>query len=214
MEPLINILTRTSGRPKGFRRNRESILNQTYKNINHVVCTDDIESLQYITKENNISNCIFINKQNLIDNDKTPDPGTGKYFPYNLYFNEMIEHVSSGWIIYLDDDDCFVNNGSVEEIANFVKQADEDTIIYWKMLYDNGYTLPTESPSPPKMSRIGGSCLTFNIKYKNQVKWDPWKCADFRVIDKLHNIIPNKVWIPKPYIYVGSEGLGNRKDIL
>ena len=33
MEPLINILTRTSGRPKGFRRNRESILNQTYKNI-------------------------------------------------------------------------------------------------------------------------------------------------------------------------------------
>ena len=83
------------------------------------------------------------------------------------------------------------------------------------MVYSGGKVLPLDMSKnkKPILGGIGGSCFTFNVKYKPYAIWDGWKCSDFRVINKLHNIIPKKVWIPKNFIYVPSAGLGNRKDI-
>jgi len=213
-QPLINILTRTSNRPNGFRKNRESILGQTYKNINHIVCTDDKDSINYI-KENGITDYLLVNREELIQNDKSIDPKTGRYSPHNLYFNEMIKKVESGWVIYLDDDDRFVDNTSVEQIVNLINKSDEDTIIYWRMVYGNGHFLPLDMSNnqKPKIGGIGSPCFTFNIKYGKDILWDGWKCGDFRFIETLHKIIPKKVWYPKNLIYIPSAGFGNRKDI-
>jgi hypothetical protein len=214
MNPIINILTRTSNRPNGFKKNRESILNQTYKNINHIICTDDKNSIPYI-EENGITNYLLVNKEELIENDKSIDPKTGRYSPHNLYFNEMIKLVESGWIIYLDDDDKFIDNTCVEQIVNIINNNDDDTIIYWRMLYGNGNFLPKDmsNNAKPILGGIGSPCFTFNIKYGKDILWDGWKCGDFRVIETLHKIIPKKVWYPKNLIYIPSAGFGDRKDI-
>jgi hypothetical protein len=213
-QPLINILTRTSNRPNGFRKNRESILGQTYKNINHIVCTDDKDSIGYI-EENGVTDYLLVNREELIQNDKSIDPKTGRYSPHNLYFNEMIKKVELGWVIYLDDDDRFVDNTSVEQIVNLINKSDEDTIIYWRMVYGNGHFLPLDMSNnqKPKIGGIGSPCFTFNVKYNEKIKWDGWKCGDFRVIETLHKIIPKKVWYPKNLVFIPSAGFGDRKDI-
>ena len=213
-KPLINILTRTSNRPNGFKKNVENIRKQTYKNINHIVCTDDKNSIPYIV-ENGCDDYILIDRDNLIKNDNYPNPHTGVYSPHNLYFNEMIKSVTSGWVIYLDDDDTFTGIDTVEKIVNVINQHSEDSIIYWRMIYPSGRVLPHDMSKGknPMIGGIGGSCFTFHSKYKNDSKWDSWKCGDFRLIQKLHNKIPNKVWVPENFICVPMQGMGNKKDI-
>jgi glycosyltransferase involved in cell wall biosynthesis len=213
-QPLINILTRTSNRPKGFKINRESVINQTYKNINHIVCTDDKNSVSYI-KENGVEDFLLVDREELIKNDKSTDPKTGRYSPHNLYFNEMIKLVDDGWVMYLDDDDRFVDNTCVQQIVDLINKSDEDTLIYWRMVYSNGRYLPLDMSNnkKPILGGIGSPCFTFNVKYKSHILWDGWKCGDFRVIDKLHNTIPKKMWLPKNLVFIPSSGFGDKKDI-
>jgi glycosyltransferase involved in cell wall biosynthesis len=213
-QPLINILTRTSNRPIGFKKNVDNIRNQTYKNINHIICTDDKNSIQYI-EENGFKDYLFLDRNNIIKKDNCPNPQTGVYSPHNLYFNHMIKKVTDGWVIYLDDDDTFTDLTIVEKIVDEINKNDEDTLIYWRMIYSNGRTLPVNmgGNSLPILGGIGGSCFTFHSKYNNIAMWDSWKCGDYRLICKLHNKIPNKCWIPENFIYVPTQGMGNRKDI-
>jgi glycosyltransferase involved in cell wall biosynthesis len=212
--PLINILTRTSNRPNGFKINVNSVKNQTYKNINHIVCTDDEPSINYI-KEHEINDYILINREELIKNDNSINANTGRYSPHNLYFNEMTKKINDGWIMYLDDDDRFVDNTCVQQIVDLINQSDEDTIFYWRMVYSNGSFLPVDMSNNrnPVIGGIGSPCFTFHSKYKDLAIWDGWKCGDFRVIEKLHKKIPKKVWYPKNLVFIPSAGLGNKKDI-
>jgi glycosyltransferase involved in cell wall biosynthesis len=213
-EPLINIITRTSNRPKGFKINVDNIRNQTYKNINHIIITDDVNSEKYI-RETGFDNYIKVDREKIIKNDKSVNPNTGRYSPHNLYFNEVLGYLEDGWVIYLDDDDRFTSKDVVENIVNEINKVDEDTLIYWRMVYSNGRHLPLDMSKnkKPILGGIGGSCFTFNVKYKHLALWDGWKCSDYRVINKLHNNIPKKHWVPKNFIFVPSAGLGNRKDL-
>lgn len=213
-KPLINIITRTSNRPNGFKINVENIKNQTYDNINHIIITDDNNSEKYI-KENGVDKYIIVDREKIIKNDKSVNPNTGRYSPHNLYFNEVLGYLKEGWVLYLDDDDRFTGNDVVENIVNEINKVDEDTLIYWRMVYSNGRYLPLDMSKGknPLLGGIGGSCFTFNVKYKDLAIWDGWKCSDYRVISKLHNNIPKKHWVPKNFIFVPSAGLGNKIDI-
>jgi hypothetical protein len=128
---------------------------------------------------------------------------------------EVLGYLEDGWVIYLDDDDRFTSKDVVENIVNEINKVDEDTLIYWRMVYSNGRHLPLDMSKnkKPILGGIGGSCFTFNVKYKHLALWDGWKCSDYRVINKLHNNIPKKHWVPKNFIFVPSAGLGNRKDL-
>ena len=212
--PIINIITRTSNRPNGFERTVNSIKNQTYKNVNHIVCTDDLNSIEYII-QCGIENYHIIDRDELIKNDNNVDPKTGPYSPHNLYFNVIHEHITDGWVIYLDDDDIFVNNLVLEKLVKLINDSDENHIIFWRMVYSNGMYLPLtiDKSNPPKIGQIGGSCFTFHHKYIKYANWDSWKCGDFRVIDRLYKIIPNYIWYPEKLIYVSKQGFGLRKDI-
>lgn len=213
-KPLINIITRTSNRPNGFRINVESVRSQTYKNVRHFVCTDDKNSVPYIVA-NGILQCYLIDKEAVIRKDTSVDPNTGPYFPYNLYFNEVTKFITEGWILYLDDDDRFVDETCLEQIADLIQQTDEDTLIYWRMVYSTGNYLPLDMSDgkAPTLGGIGGSCFIFHSKYKDRAIWDGWKCADYRLITKLHNLIPKKKWYPKNLIYVPSAGEGRKIDL-
>ena len=49
--PLINIVTRTAGRPNFFDNNYNSIKNQVYKNYKHWVIYDDSQTYYDYLKE-------------------------------------------------------------------------------------------------------------------------------------------------------------------
>lgn len=215
MEPLINIITRTSNRPNSFKRNVESIKNQTYKNYRHIVCTDDDNSIQYI-KDMGYDDYYFVNRKSLIENDKCVNPKTGPYSPHNLYFNEIHKHIDNGWVIYIDDDDAFVSSDSLEKVVKFINESDDDTFIIWQMIYSNMNVLPIDvsNSNPPKIGGIGGSCFTFHSKYIPYATWDSWKCSDFRVIERLYNTIPRYIFKREPIIFVPIAGMGLKKDIV
>lgn len=213
MKPLINVLTRTSNRPNSFSGNVKFIRNQTYKNIRHIVCTDDVNSIPYI-KENGIEDFLLVNKDELIKKDNSVVKNVGR-FPFNLYFNEMMKLVTDGWIMFLDDDDRFLDENSAQSIADMIAANDENTIIYWRMVYADGKFLPKDMSNRrrPIFCEIGAPCFTFHHKWIDHASWDGWKGSDFRTINRLHNIIPKKAWLPENLIYIPSIGWGFRKDI-
>lgn len=213
-KPLINILTRTSNRPNGFDITYNSVLNQTYKNVRHIVSYDNDEDLDYIGEYGGLD-LIKIDKNKLIREDNSPNPKTGKYSPHNLYFNEMIKMVDEGWVIYLDDDDRFVDDYCLEKIVNVINESDEDTLVFWQFKLGSNLILPPiiDDNNPPQLYKIGGSTFTFNVKYKNDAVWDSWKCADFRLISKLYNLIKKNIFIREVLILAPTPGSGNRIDI-
>lgn len=213
MDPLINILTRTSGRPNSFKRCVESVLNQDYHNIKHIIITDDESNFEYIHKFYN-DGVYLVDRDELISNDNSIDPKTGQYSPHNLYFNDLKGDIKDGWVMYLDDDD-YLLDGAIDEIVKNIKSVDEDTILYWKMLYSNGKSIPKiiNDNKPPIRGQIGSPCFTYNSKYHKTVNWDGWKCSDFRVVKKLHNLIPKYKWVDKNLVMIPIAGFGNRKDV-
>ena len=48
--PIINVITRTSGRPNYFHLHKNYMYKQTYDNINHIVCVDDAASKEYVSQ--------------------------------------------------------------------------------------------------------------------------------------------------------------------
>jgi hypothetical protein len=210
-EVLINILTRTSNRPVGFKNCRQSVVKQTYKNVKHFVTYETDLDLNYIKN----SDVIKIKVQK----PKEVKKSEGLiYAPYNLYCNELLSNIDEGWILFLDDDNNLLHNRVLEEIVSEVKKADTDTIFIWQMRYPNGYVLPLKKhfrEEKIEINNIDTSCFIFHSKYKDVAKWDEWKASDFRFLKSLFGNIPNKKWIEKVYIQLNNYGdYGNRNDIL
>jgi glycosyltransferase involved in cell wall biosynthesis len=210
---LINIITRTSNRPNGFARCCESIDKQTYKNINHIVCIDNPADADYVKANNRIP--ILVDREKLISEDKSIDPMVGSYSPHNLYFNEIQKEVKEGWVVYLDDDNFFSTEHSLQEIINQIETSSPDSMIFWRIFFAGQFVIPEmiDRFNPPKLYHIDSGCFAYHSKYINDAIWDGWKCADFRVISKLYKIIPRKVFIPKVLITLPVPGNGNKKDI-
>lgn len=212
--PLINIITRTNSRPNAFARCRHSIAQQTYKNIRHIVCVDREEDMEYVLQHDNID--VFpVNINDFSNLKDIPDPKTGGRFPYNLYFNYLISQITDGWVMILDDDDYLNDAGVIETIAKTIQY--ETDMILWQMQYPNGIKLPAdyELNNKPMLARIGAPCIAIHHSNAKKIKWDGWKCGDFRYIDRAWNITNIKRWIRRPLIQIGTNGggLGRRQDI-
>ena len=208
---MINILTRTSNRPNGFDINKKSIRNQNYDKIKHIVSIDN-EDDNYVNQYDDIM-IVKIDRKKLIENDTCVSPNTGPYSPHNLYFNEMMGKVDDGWIMFLDDDDRFLDENSLSMIVENIK--DEDTLLMWQMVYSNGETIPRGNwvNTKPLISNIGSPCFMFHSKYKDNFEWDSWKCGDYRFFSKLFDTIPNKVYINKPLVFISQIGFGMKRDV-
>ena len=210
---LINILTRTSGRPEGFKVALDSVRSQTYKNINHIIATDDINSEYYLQSEN--VNYMFFNRSHFA-NKVAPSPArrSSIKLPHNLYFNEMIKHVKEGWILYLDDDDRLSSNTIIEELVEQIKPTDD--LLLWKTKFPSnliqGSILPPNE-GPPQPGQIDGHCHGVNSRCKDKIEWIGWNFSDFYVIDKLYNEIENKRWLDLILVEKSQIGMGKRGDI-
>ena len=210
-KPLINILTRTSGRPLAFKRCHESVKNQTYQNVRHIVSIDNLEDEEYV-KQYGVE-YFFMDKDVISKEPDISDPKTGPRFIYNLYLNKLIEKVNDGWIIILDDDDYLADNTVLQKVANLVKSNTD--MLLWQMKYPNGGLLPSlqELGKPPRLARISSQCFTVHSGVAKTIKWDGWKCGDFRFIQKVWAKTVDKRVHKEALVNLGGVGLGQRNDI-
>lgn len=209
--PVINILTRTSNRPNGFKRCRESIENQTYKNIRHLVSIDNMNDEEYV-KGYNVE-YFFMDKEAISKEPDIADPQTGNRFIYNLYLNHLINEVKEGWVFILDDDDYFADQNCVQKMVNAVKNGTD--LILWQMKYPNGHVLPSlqELGKPPRLARISSQCFMLHSAIAKKIRWDGWKCGDFRFVQKAYAKTGEKRVIREVLVNLGGAGLGMKRDI-
>jgi glycosyltransferase involved in cell wall biosynthesis len=213
-KPLINILTRTSGRPKYFQKCFESVNNQTYKNINHLISVDDDFSEEYVKKYTDNYIRVEKFKGNIPNIDKT---GTRRKAPYNLYCNSLKNRVTEGWVMFLDDDDEFLKATALEEISEYLK--DENSLLLWKVKFPNTI-IPNDSLFKKKivmMNNISAIGFMYNKKWNKFADWDYFSGGDFVVIDRLYKNLPNSIWIDEIYTSIqrnDSMGGKGKKDDL
>lgn len=214
MEPLINILTRTSNRPVYFSINRQSIISQTYNNVNHIVSCDNRNDLKYIEKEG-FDDLIYINenskiklKQKFLTNNLTE----GRFFLPELYINKLLENVNEGWVLVLDDDDVFFDENSLEKIVKEINDAD---IIFWRMIWKNGRIIPSDKNfyNYPVLNDIGSPCFMFHSKFKDHFVWSPWSGSDYRALVKIWKHTIRKKYINEVLIKIPKQGFGKKEDI-
>jgi hypothetical protein len=188
INPLINILTRTSNRPNYFSENRYTVMMQTYRNIRQIVSIDNKYSLNY-TKANNIKSedIVMVEKKARINN---------KHMPYNLYCNKMLEQVKSGWIMFMDDDDILYDEHVIETIIPYLK--DEKNILIWRCLRGDKLYPGESFGNKIKKYDIGSNSFIFHSKYKHLAIWDDLEAADYRCIINLTKTKNLKiVWVNK-----------------
>jgi len=177
---LVNVITRTHNRPKYFKVCRDSILNQSHENINHIVGSD-VECDYY--------DCIKLK----LSDGVSPKPDVGTYAaPWNLHLNELGKHAKEGWVMYLDDDDKFTSLDSLKIILSHVDN--EDQILLWRVDI-NGWIVPSDDKfgkviAPGNISGIG---FMFHTKHL-PVDWGSWSYGDYRVLRQLSKKLKQK-WI-------------------
>ena len=210
---LINILTRTSNRPKGFAKCRNSIESQTYLSLNHLVSYDRKKDLKYLNKYD----CLYIKVRPPIFKNRLARKKPEDYKPYNLYCNKLLENVKEGWVMFLDDDDMLAHNEVLKQLATYIPKFDEDTLFIWQAQFPDGTLIPpdyTFKDQIIKLQHIDTACFIFHSKYKDVARWDAYWAADFRFIKQLSEIIPKQVWIPSVLTKKNNFGdQGKRNDI-
>ncbi len=212
---LINILTRTSGRPKGFKKCRESIEGQTFQNIRHIVSYDNSEDLTYLSEYD--LEKVSVKKKTF--SARYAKKGRKEDFkPYNLYCNELLKTVKEGWIVFLDDDDMLLNKTVLEELVEKIKEVNQDTLLIWQTRYPDGRLLPDAKIFQQKkiqFQQIDTACFAIHSRYRKAVKWSAWRGADFKYVEKISTVIPNQKWIQKPFTQKNNFGdQGRRNDVL
>lgn len=200
---LMNIITRTSGRPKAFARCRESIINQQFGGeIRHIVTTDS----QFDT---------YVEGDVIINVKKGPGG-----FPYNEYINEAMKYIQSGWVMFLDDDDVLFHD---YVIASIISHVELKRLVFWRVQIGDKIYPPDDligkEPRQRKISGIGFAVRTSMHLLRppddSLLRWDNEKEADFRVIHRLWEYVgESTVWIDD--ILTATQdgwGLGKRKDV-
>ncbi len=140
MQPLINILIRTSNRPTQFARCLRSVISQNYDNIRIIISTD--KPCNYIPKGLQVITV-------------TPDKSL-PYF-YDCYCNDLKALVNDGWFLFLDDDDCLAPN-VLSQI-----QFTAPTILV--QLERQGYTVPQNTTLA--RGHVGMPCLILHHSLKH-----------------------------------------------
>ena len=169
-EEKLNILIRTSNRPEYFRQAINSILNQNYTNYKIYVSYDKIESLDYL-KDYDIET-IYMN----IDSDKK--------YKFNLYNNFLMDKVTDGYILYLDDDDIYIHN-NVFNIINENLESIDDLLI-WKFMRPDKLIVPINKHKI-ELGTIDTTSFCFHSNYKLLERWDDRRCGDIRFLSGLLN---------------------------
>lgn len=187
--PIVNVLVRTSSRPNYFKNAIESILNQSYKNINIIVSIDNENdyTIKYPVYP------VFVDR-NIQINENVGGQAYGRKLVYNLYFNEMYNRCNEGLVLFLDDDDKYNDVLAIEKVVNEYRKRNE--LIFWKVKIGNKVIPEPEYwMKEPTVFQINGTGMAFHTKYIPYAQWEPFKRGDFRVAANIYPIVENRAYI-------------------
>jgi len=231
--PIVNILTRTSRRPKFFESNLRSVLEQDYPMIRHLVSYDDAETYAYLIE--------FLKKYpdsfEAIPVERIESQG-GSHFPFNLYLNRLQAEVDSGWIMFLDDDDVFLEPDAVSQIVKHVVESESRTLgsrtldsdatklgkmLFWRVKFPTRI-VPKHFRRPPRLGDISCIGFMFHSSLLEIAIWGDRKGGDYQVIKQLYDHLqatqakPEIIWIDLILTGINYEnnrpfGSGQRNDL-
>ena len=139
--------------------------------------------------------------------------------PYNLYLNELNDHVEQGYTMYLDDDDYLTSKDAIDRLVEMIVIHDIDVLFFQNIIGTKTIpTLPTleaivEHNKTPKVGAIGGSCMLMSLKALQYANWDEWSCSDNRVIQKILNNNELKLGYLEQIIAATQSGAHNGNSI-
>jgi len=167
-EKLINVLIRTSNRSEYFKTCIESVLKQKYENYRVYICFDKMESLNYLThfKNNEKIEYFPVHKK------------SKEKYKFNLYCNDLLDKVTSGYVVFLDDDDKFCHN-NVLKVLNDV--MDEQTLVIWKFFRPDKLIYPTNIQKI-NLGEIASSGFIGHIKSYENCRWWDKRNGDYNFI--------------------------------
>lgn len=210
---FFNILVRTSGRPNYFADCLESIKAQTYPDFQVLVSYDDPETHKYLKRYPEIR--IFPVQKTTVEPMPRRDHAH-RIFPPNLYFNHLYQHIQEGLIIFLDDDDQFLDPQALQKIADRMETTDQ--ILFWKVKFSEFREVPTREyfGHAPAYTQINTSGFCFHSSHLSHALWDGWTGGDYFVAKKLFEKIPNRIYLDQNLTGTqdqnGLAGMGIRND--
>ena len=97
-----------------------------------------------------------------------------------------MDMVESGWIMYLDDDDRFTSDLSVQRIVN--ELTSDNKILIWKFLRPDKLIYPSDINNI-KLGDISGCAFIFNKLFLENNRWYDKQYGDYNFY---HKLIKNK----------------------
>lgn len=137
------------------------------------------------------------------------------HFPYNQYLKIAERYLKEGWVVYLDDDDSFYKENTLERVSKALEEGGEDALFLNKNIANYGVK-PSDKiwfsmkvGHPIVLGAIGGCNFIFHSKYVDYTAWDEWRGADYRTAKCLEEIIPKKAFLNEILVNVGNIDLKN-----
>ena len=170
----INILIRTHARGKMFLNCISSVLSQTYKNYHVYIHVQNNKDLDYVNRSINNSEKITIIKGN---ESKT-------HYHHNTFCNNLIDCVSTGWLMFLDDDDQFTTSNA---LAIIVPELDKNKIILWKYKRPDMIISPDIEKDLTNPGTIASPTYCIHHKIAAMSTWPAKRQGDFHYIKPIYN---------------------------
>jgi len=169
---FFNILIRTSNRPNYFKKCITNILNQKYNYYHVYICYDNKESLSYLNeyKKNDKITFFHVNET------------SSEKYKFNLYCNRLLDKVTKGFIIFLDDDNYFVSNDTFNILNISMKKY---KILTWKFIRPDKLIYKEDLTNPLVLGEIDTSNICFNSSIKNDSRWKDKQYGDFNYFKPL-----------------------------
>jgi hypothetical protein len=209
---ILNIITRTKGRPKFFQICYETIHNLNFKKLklNHWVIYDDDDTLEYLNNYKDI-------KLFKAGPCQQKMPAHGK-LAHNDYFNQVYQSIQEGVIFHVDDDDFISHPNAFLDIEDKILELKQDEVIIVQFEFAYNNTGPRPSLTSIKnekivLGEVGSSCIICPIQLAKQNTWPAIRCGDFHFIKALCNKARSIHWLKHKIVNAFVPGLGLSKDL-
>lgn len=175
---MITPLIRTHGRPRQFAKCLASAM---FENLLSVVSCDRAEDIAYASG-------YAVDKIIFIEQSDSP-------FGYNLYCNELLNHIGKGWGLFLDDDDTIIT-GSINQLN---LQPGKSYIVPFMRGNFEKPDLARRKQKIIQSGYIGLPCLILWHEHKKYINFEATEDADYRVIKHLSTCV-NLEWLDIPVV--------------
>jgi glycosyltransferase involved in cell wall biosynthesis len=166
MKPLVTVMIPTYNQHESIEKTIDSILEQTYNNIEIIISDDSPNKLtETLIKNNYKNNLNKFYKGKIIKYIHNKQP-KGQVGNYKFMFDNLI---SGDWVLNVDGDDFLYNNNFIERAMNYVIQNNEIVLVTSKKLIynllENKFIRVKNIPNENVV--VSGKWLFFNHIFKN-----------------------------------------------